>query len=328
MNPRPSLYVDLHSHWLLNGHYLGRPLSRPRPDAVPYGPLGNRFDLEAARAGGVGCVAFTAYVPPSPLFWISRARATLAQIGTFRRAVQASGGRLRQVRTGAEARAAAGEGAVAGVLAIEGGHSLDGDPARIDTFADLGVRLLTLVHMVANPLGDAAESPVHPWGGLSPLGREVLHRMGRRHVIPDVAHLSDDGIRQVLDLHAGPVVSTHTGMRALVDRPRNLSDDMARGIARSGGVAGIILFPPFLDARHLLRRPLSAFLDHVCHAAWVMGPDHVAVGSDMDGYTWTPAGIRDHGDWPRLAEGLADRGFTPAEADAILGGNALRVLDA
>ena len=49
MNPRPSLYVDLHSHWLLNGHYLGRPLSRPRPDAVPYGPLGNRFDLEADR---------------------------------------------------------------------------------------------------------------------------------------------------------------------------------------------------------------------------------------------------------------------------------------
>lgn len=328
MTPDAPLYVDLHSHWLLNGHYLGRPLSRARPDPVPFAFLGNRIDLQAARRGGVSCITFTAYAPASPLFWVPRSEATLAQIRTFHRVARESGGRLRPARTGAEVRAAAGEGAVAGVLAVEGGHSLDGNPAMLDAFGELGVRILTLVHFTANDLGDAAESPRKPWGGLSPLGRGVVSRMGGLGILPDVAHLSDAGVEQVLALAGGPVVTSHTGMRALVDRPRNLPDGLARAIARSGGLAGIILFPPYLDGHRPLRQPLGPFLDHVCHAAWVMGPEHVAVGSDMDGWTWMPRGVRDYGDWPLLADGLVRRGFVPSEVEGILGGNALRVLDA
>lgn len=321
-------YVDLHSHWLVNGHYLRRPLARRRPDPLPWGAFGNRVDLGTAREGGVGCITFTVYVPSSPLFWVRRSEATLAQIRTFYRVARESEGRLRPARTGTEVRKAAADGVVAGVLAIEGGHSLDGNPALLDVYAELGVRFLTLVHFTANDLGDAAEGARKPWGGLSPLGREVLSRMAALRIVPDVAHLSDAGVEQVLDLAGGPVMTTHTGMRALADRPRNLPDGLARGIARSGGVAGIILFPPYLDGRRPLSQPLDAFLDNVCHAAWVMGPDHVAVGSDMDGWTWTPRGIRGYGDWGLLADGLARRGFSPAEVSGILGGNALRLLDA
>jgi membrane dipeptidase len=328
MSADAAVFMDLHSHWLINGHYLRHPLSALRPDRLPFGPFGNRIDIEDAARAGVRCVTFTAYAPVSPLFWVPRSEATLAQIRTFYRVARESGGRLRPARTGVEARAAAADGAVAGVLAVEGGHSLDGNPAMLDAFAELGVRFLTLVHFKANELGDAGESSRKPWGGLSPLGREVVSRMRALRIVPDVAHLSDDGVHQVLDLTDGPVVSTHTGMRALVDRPRNLPDGQARGIARSGGVVGIILFPPYLDGRHPMGQSVDRFLDHVCHAAWVMGPRHVAVGSDMDGFTWTPRGLRGYADWPILSEGLARRGFSPPEIQGILGGNALRVLDA
>ncbi len=328
MSADAGVFMDLHSHWLMNGHYLRHPLSRSRPDPLPFGPFGNRVDLDGALRGGVGCVTFAAYAPLSPLFWVPRSEATLAQIRTFYRVARESGGRLRPVRTGTEARSAAADGVVAGVLSVEGGHSLDGNPAMLDAFAELGVRSLTLVHFVANDLGDASESARKPWSGLSPLGRVVVSRLRSLRILPDVAHLSDDGVEQVLGLAGGPVITSHTGMRALVDRPRNLPDGLARGIARSGGVAGIILFPPFLYGRSVLRQPLDRFLDHVCHAAWVMGPAHVAVGSDMDGYTWTPRGIGGYSDWPVLGDGLARRGFSAGEVEGILGGNALRVLDA
>ena len=48
----------------------------------------------------------------------------------------------------------------------------------------------------------------------------------------------------------------------------------------------------------------------------------------MDGYTWTPRGIGGYSDWPVLGDGLARRGFSAGEVEGILGGNALRVLDA
>lgn len=319
------LFADLHSHFLLNARYLGRDFDRVGRDAFPWGPFGNRLCLEGARKGGVGLVTFAAYAPASPVFWVSRVEATLAQFRAFDRIVAAAGGRLRAVRTGTEARAAALEGAVGGVLAVEGGHSLGGDLANLDVFARRGVRLLTLTHFVPNDLADAAEFPWRPHGGLSALGRRALVSMARLGILPDVAHASDAVARQVLDAFPGPVLSSHTGMRALCDRPRNLPDELARGIARSGGLVGIILFPPYLGGP--LRGSLDRLLDHLVHAASVAGPDHVAIGSDLDAFTWTPAGIGGHADFPRIAEGLSCRGFSDGEVGGIMGGNVLRVLD-
>ncbi|HOU55119.1 MAG TPA: membrane dipeptidase [Myxococcota bacterium] len=317
------LCVDLHSHWLLNGHYLRRRLERLRPDPLALGPLGNRFGLEMALEGHVHGVAFTAY---SPLLSGALALQDLrAQFRTLRRAAAASEGRLRLVRTGKEVREARRDGVVGGFLAVEGGACLARGIPALEELATEGVRMVTLVHFVPNALGDPGEFPVHPHRGLSPLGRRLVPEMGRRGILPDVAHLCDEGVRQVLDLAEGPVVCSHTGMRALCDRPRNLPDDLARGIARTGGLVGILWFPPYL-ARNPRGVGLDRVVDHMRHAASVAGPDHVAVGTDLDGWTWPPRGLEGHHRLPALAEALARAGFSDAEVQGILGGNALRVI--
>lgn len=317
------LFIDLHSHWLLNGHYLRRRLDRPRPDPLALGPLGNRFGLEPALQGHVHGVAFTAY---SPILSGTLAMEDLrAQFRTFRWAAAGSRGRLRPVRTGEEIRRAHGEGVVGGFLAVEGGACLAGGLPAVRELASEGVRMVTLVHFVPNALGDPGEFPVHPRRGLSALGRRLVPEMGRHGVLPDVAHLCDEGVRQVIDLSQGPVVCSHTGMRALCDRPRNLPDDLARGIARTGGLVGILWFPPYLapDPRGV---GIDRVVDHMRHAASVAGPEHVAVGTDLDGWTWPPEGLEGHHRFPALAEALIRAGFTEAEVLGMLGGNALRVI--
>ena len=316
------LFADMHSHFLLNAYYLGRPFNHGGRDRFPFGPFGNRLDLEGCLEGGLRCLTFTAYVP----FAVSEVQAYVAQLRLVERIAQASSGKVVVARTGAQARAVAESGRLAAVLAVEGGHSIGKDLRNLRELGCIGARMLTITHFVANALGDSSQSPYKPHGGLSAFGRKAVREMQGLGIIPDVAHLSDDGVRQVLDMATGPIVCSHTGMRALCPIPRNLPDDLARAIARTGGLVGVVLFPPYLEHR-ALRVPFERFLDHVVHAAHTVGPEHVAIGSDFDGWTWTPDGFRGPRDMSMIAEGLVRRGFSDSEIAAICFENYLRLLD-
>lgn len=324
MSGEPASWgADLHVHFLLYAHHLRQPFSRPGGN-VAIGPLGDRVSLERALAGGVRCITFAVYVPGGRWRGIP---AVLDQIDTFERVAAASGGRLVPARTGADVRRIAASGGVAGVLSVEGGHGLDGDPDALRRLSGRGVRSITLTHLVSSALADTAECRYRPHRGLSVAGRDVIRRMGRLGMFPDLAHMSDEAMDQAVGESEGPVICSHTGMRALRDRPRNLADVQARRIAATGGMIGIVWFPPYLAGGFLGREAnLERFLDHCAHAASVVGAAHVGIGTDLDATTWPPAGLRDHRDFPRVADGLRRRGFAPAEVDGILGGNYLRLL--
>lgn len=317
-------HADMHAHFLLYGHYLRQGYSGAGRRWAPWGPLGNRLLLEHALAGQVHCVTFTVYVPAGRWFGVG---AALRQIDTLDRVAAETGGRLTLARTGAQVRAIAASGRVAGVVAIEGGHALERDPSDLERLAARGVRMATLAHFVSSSLADVAACAYRPHGGLSHAGRDVVRRMGRLGMFPDVAHLSDAAIDQATVEAEGPVVCSHTGMRSLRDLPRNLGDAQARRIAATGGMIGILWFPPYLSDAFLGRdATIQTFLDHCCHAASVVGPGHVGIGTDLDALTWPPAGLRDHRDYPRVADGLRQRGFSAAEVDGILGRNYLLLL--
>jgi membrane dipeptidase len=66
-------------------------------------------------------------------------------------------------------------------------------------------------------------------------------------------------------------------------------------------------------------------IDHIDHAVRISGADHVGIGSDFDG-AFTPAGMEDASNFPRLTEGLLQRGYAEADIRKILGENTLRVM--
>jgi membrane dipeptidase len=67
-------------------------------------------------------------------------------------------------------------------------------------------------------------------------------------------------------------------------------------------------------------------VDHIDHAAKLVGADHVGLGSDFDGATM-PEGMEDCSKLPKITEALLRKGYSEDDIRKILGGNTLRVME-
>lgn len=105
---------------------------------------------------------------------------------------------------------------------------------------------MTLTHNTDNLICDSAAQGQR-WGGLSPFGREVVAEMNRLGMIIDLAHASDKTFYDCIKYSKAPVVSTHSCCRALAKHRRNMTDDMIKCIAETGGVIQINFYPLFLS---------------------------------------------------------------------------------
>ncbi|MFN0179960.1 MAG: dipeptidase [Gemmatimonadales bacterium] len=77
------------------------------------------------------------------------------------------------------------------------------------------------------------------------------------------------------------------------------------------------------------RPPFERILDHIDHAVKVAGVDHVGLGADLDSCLIpTPVGFDSVRDYPKITEGLVQRGYRDEDIGKIMGGNFLRVFEA
>jgi membrane dipeptidase len=240
-----------------------------------------------------------------------------------------------------EIRQIASRGRIAVLLGLEGGHAIEDDLENLGDFRKRGVRYMTLTWNNTNTWADSSnDKPRH--GGLARFGRQVVQEMNRLGMVVDVSHCSDETFWDVLEVTRAPIMASHSSVRALVDNPRNLSDDMLRAIARNEGIAMINFGGAFIDPRKATRWkliqdvlahlgpspvPLDLLLDHIDHAVAVAGVDHVGLGSDFDGTLLLPDGVGDVSGFPNVTAGLLERGHSAADIRKILGENVLRVLE-
>ena len=157
----------------------------------------------------------------------------------------------------------------------------------------------------------------------------------------DLAHVSPDVMRQVLDISKAPVVFSHSNARALADHPRNVPDDVLDRIPANGGIVMVTFVPDFISRRSYEwmlpfkdnygktrgdvdmekalpererqqgRRPrgtLEQLCDHIDYIVKRIGIDHVGIGSDFYGGP-TPDGLEDVSRFPYLLAELIRRGY-------------------
>lgn len=134
-------------------------------------------------------------------------------------------------------------------LSIENGYPIGEDLTLLRTFQELGVRMFGPVHFLNNDLGDSANDPKGAeWGGLSPLGRQMVSEANRLGIVLDASHASDRVFDQMLALSKAPIILSHSGCKAVFDHPRNIDDDRLRRLAAAGGVISMNSLPAYLAA--------------------------------------------------------------------------------
>jgi membrane dipeptidase len=250
-------------------------------------------------------------------------------------------------RTPDEFRQVVESGRIAAVLAVEGGHVLEGKLENLERFFERGVRVFTVTWCNSNELADSSSDENQPHRGLSALGREAVKLMNRLGMIVDVSHAARTTVLDITQASSAPVIASHSGIRALRDFKRNLTDEEIKAIAQNRGVIGVVFLPHFLrggdcqpSGGTAIRFPSSEtggctpqssiedVLDCIAHICQLVGPDHAALGSDFDGFSGNLPGLEDVSKMPAIEAGLLARGYPEADVRKILGLNFLRVWDA
>lgn len=295
-------------------------------------PFANRW-LGNLEAGGVQLQVCALFSDDADLPELALRKALLG-VGEFDRAV-AENRQVIAVRSAGDLEAAFDPGRTGLLLSIEGMEPLGNDPALIDVFCTLGVRMASLTWNRRNAFADGTgESPV---GGLSRIGRELVDRMAGLPIAFDLAHANEGTFFEVLDrVGDRPVLVSHALCRAVHDHPRNLSDDQLRALAERDGVVGLMALPFVM---HESERSLSYLIDHVDHLAQTVGIEHVCLGGDFsrqielsgaEGAPVEPAmaidGLSGPEEYPALFEALRNRGYGNEVLQAIARENLLRVL--
>lgn len=316
------LVLDLHADTPKLMHRGGWDIAarheRRRPRQVS---LFGHVDLPRMREGGVGAQVFGMWTWPYPQRGC--AASVHGQIDALAAAVEKNPGELAFCLSGEDVRQARRAGKIAALAGIEGGQAIEGTMEHLADFARRGVRSLGLVHFTRNAIASPAFGVGKDERGLSDFGREVVREMNRLGVIVDLAHINRAGFFEALELSADPCFVTHTGVSGVHQRWRNIDDEQIRAVAARGGAVGIIF-----ATQHLGGRTIDAVVDHILHVIDVAGEDAPALGSDFDGFVTPPVGLEDASMLPALTAALAARGVALPVLEKILGGNALRVLDA
>src|SRR5205823_5121017 len=314
---RKSISVDVHTHGGTTGI---------TSQAPPNG------DLAKGMTAGSLAVACLADVPDSPI--LKRNAAGVLTAGTpepgqlykhhlgrldWVDELVAHHGLLRAL-SAADLAAAHKAGQPAIIGDVEGLDFLEGKLERLEEAHQRGVRHVQLVHYTPNDIGDFQTGTV-THRGLTAFGAEVIRACHRLGFVCDVAHATEDTVKQAVKDATKPLLLSHTaisGSPAMGPTPlagRQISRAHARAIAETGGSIGIWHFFPSLDK----------YVDGIKEMAEIVGVDHVSIGTDQH---VSPGSLPDYAQWVQLVAAMLRGGFTPEEAGKIAGGNYLRIFRA
>jgi membrane dipeptidase len=321
--------VDLHSDLLLD-----------LADRRVAGERGvfRQHHLPALRTAGVRVQVLAIYCSTQHLPDLAL-RHALRLIDVAYREADESDGALRIVTSRAELDAALADGAIAGILALEGAEPLGRDPELVKVFARLGIRSIGLTWNRANDFADGATED--RGAGITPAGRRLLVEIAEAGVALDLSHLTERAAHDALEHAPGPVYASHSNAAAVYDSLRNLPDGVIRGIGERHGVCGLNLIPVFLGPGAVGRQAAA----HRSHLAATGGATVPAMGADFvaflaegpaePAHLRPPEGpdptLRDVAEAPRETAYAEIRKVVTDDAgadsaDALMAGNALAFL--
>ncbi|MEZ4461224.1 MAG: membrane dipeptidase [bacterium] len=232
---------------------------------------------------------------------------------------------VMRIEKPADGEVARDNGTIGLAPGVEGAHMLNGQLNRVDTLRERNVAYMTITHFSKN----VAATPSMGRGanevdGLTGFGKDLIAALQDNDIIVDVAHVNTPGTLDICDITTKPLFCTHTGIKGVYPHARNITDPEIDGIARSNGVIGIMFAPKFLTGH--VRVDHTCVLDHIDYVVQRVGINHIAIGSDFDGWVPIPNDMRDCRDIKLIEDGLAARGYSAEDILRITEVNARELL--
>jgi membrane dipeptidase len=319
----PHQGIDLHAHlfmkdgmgWLFRGTFEDPPLASSWEDR-----LASKASPATLEESGLGIVVVSIFV--HPLGTLDMRDSVRRQVAAARRWVKEHPGWVL-ARSADEARLALVTRRRVMILSLEGAAGmLESEEDLVELVDELGIRIVTPLHLTDDALGGAAmldgfqyfgnpvaladrlldpgcDEPARNRRGLSPRGERLVRELVERGVWIDLAHAPDAALARLVPLlaEAGqPLLVTHGMLRRHRDAERGIPDELLAAVGRTGGMVGLV---PSEDAFARLEVPprlcppgcgpaacargAAAFAATWEEAAALAGADAVVVGSDVNG---------------------------------------------
>jgi membrane dipeptidase len=228
---------------------------------------------------------------------------------------------------------------------------------NLRAFYELGLRVAGLQYNIANQFGGGCLDPTVP---LTIQGKYLVAQMQELGILVDCGgHTGEQTSLDIIAMARRPVVCTHSNVQALNDNPRNTSDRVIEGMAKTGGVFGVTAMDAFLtwsrkDASKSMTGPyppragVARYVDEFDYLKRLVGVDHIGLGPDWvndlepldpsNSIEFPPEktyvqpvtmklieGFESVDDLGNVRAEMERRGYTAEEIAKVFGGNWMRV---
>lgn len=281
----------------------------------------NHTDIPRLKEGGVDIQFFSVWV--SPTQYTNYYQQALNMLGIFNREMNENQNSISQARNWSQSDSLNNQNKIAAVIGVEGGHHIEDSIEKLVNLYNAGMRYLTITWNNSTSWAVSASDSRSATVGLSDFGREIIRKLDSLGVIIDVSHTGIKTIQDILQVTNNPIIASHSGARTLRNHTRNLYDWQIQDIANSGGVIGVVFYPPYLNGTN--NASIQHVVNHIDYIKNLVGIDYVAIGSDFDGIEVTPFGLEDVSKFPALTEALFNKGYSREDVEKILYKNFKRV---
>ena len=229
-----------------------------KPEFDPGQTTNMKVDLQKMQQGGLDAVVFIVYVaqgPRTPEGYAAAKTAANVKFDALLKMAEVYDDQIAIAYRAEDVTRIAAEGKKVEIIGIENGFVIGRDAhalEQLDHYYQLGARYMGLTHTGNNDICDSSSTSKKLGdkpgenGGVSPFGRKVIARINQLGMIVDVSHSSEQCMLQAIELSRAPIIASHSGVKAMADSSRNLTDEQMTKLAESGGVMQLVAYSGFI----------------------------------------------------------------------------------
>jgi len=215
-------------------------------------------DLQRMKAGGVDAQVFSIWCDGNkqePYAWANR------EIDTVMAWTNRNPATMVMAVTPRAIQQAAKQKKLGVLFGLEGGHMIENDLNKLDTFYRRGVRYMTLTWNNSTDWASSAQDESLSAAthrrlgnndtvrkGLTDFGKQVVKRMNELGMLVDLSHTGEQTFWDAISTTTKPVIVSHSNAYSLCPHRRNLKDEQIKAIQENGGVIHLNFYSGFIDS--------------------------------------------------------------------------------